>query len=102
MFHLIGAEAAASENSAQEITLSADDPESLLVSWLEELLLQHELNNLVPASIRLVFNQANRIQADIQWSASENATSHIKAVTFHNLEIIENQGRLQAEIVFDV
>ena len=99
---IVAAPAALPSDVEQELELEAIDAESLLVDWLSELaywaevemLIFHrfELHNVTPTSLR----------ATIRGGHAPNLNKHIKAVTYHNLEIVETKDGLEATVVFDV
>lgn len=77
------------------------DDESLLVSFLSECnhLMQYENSYLIPISIRI--SQGQLIFTG-QVFRVLTFQREIKAVTFHNLDIIKNENGYSAYIVFDV
>jgi SHS2 domain-containing protein len=105
MFSLITDLPDAAGVSSQEIYLEAADLESLLVSWLRELLLmfemesklpvRYEIEEIVPTSLR-----AQVYQVDFD-PAKQVLNRHIKAVTYHGLEVTPTGQGWEATIVFD-
>lgn len=77
------------------------DKESLLVSFLAELLLLAELENLGFEIFDLHIDN-ERLIANLSGAQFESIAKEIKAVTYHNLEIRETALGLEANIVFDV
>jgi SHS2 domain-containing protein len=107
---MIGAETAVSANSAlvipattsRTLTLDAFDQETLLVDWLSELAYFAEMEQLVFPTITLTNVSPTHLDAQIQGGPVPELVKHIKAVTYHNLEIKETPNGLEATIVFDV
>jgi SHS2 domain-containing protein len=85
----------------QRIQLAASDPESLLVSFLNELLFLQEQDGLGFDQIGITLF-GFELQAVLKGAKMISMRKEIKAVTFHNLNIIETDHGLEATIVFDV
>jgi SHS2 domain-containing protein len=77
------------------------DPEGLLVAFLSEILYFGEHENLGFDSIDVEIDD-NQLQGVLSGSGIASRKKEIKAVTYHNLQIIHEDGRFQVEIVFDV
>jgi len=86
----------------EQIELVAYDAESLLVNWLSELAYWAEAESIVFARFELKNVTPAGLQAVIQGGHVPELKKHIKAVTYHNLEIIETADGLEATVVFDV
>jgi SHS2 domain-containing protein len=84
------------------VRLEAIDAESLLVEWLSELTYWAETEMLVFHKFDLLSVSPTHIEAIIHGSRVAQLEKHIKAVTYHNLEIIQTDGGLTATVVFDV
>jgi len=89
-----------------DLNLKAASPEELLVSWLDELLYnfytksiifkEFDIIDIAPSGLK-----ARAIGRHIGAKKSRLKTE-IKAVTYHNLNVIEKNGKFSVEIVFDV
>ena len=86
----------------KSVRLKAIDAESLLVEWLSELAYWAETEMLVFHKFDLLSVSPTHIEAIIHGSRAAQLERHIKAVTYHNLEIIQTDGGLTATVVFDV
>lgn len=111
MFHLIHpasfthkTSVAAKETAEwHPITLSASDPESLLVDWLSELLYLYETTGLVYHRYHVNTWERTFIEATATGHKPEqSAAMHIKAVTYHQLEVAQTPTNWQARIFFDI
>ena len=78
------------------------DAESLLVEWLSELAYWAEAEMLVFSKFDLQNVSPTQVKALIHGSRVTQLENHIKAVTYHNLEIIKTETGLAATVVFDV
>jgi SHS2 domain-containing protein len=85
----------------REIELQGQDPESLLVSFLTELLYLGESQGLGFDGFDLQINGAY-LFAQVEGAPIQTQSKEIKAVTYHNLEIRETSRGLEVSIVFDV
>jgi SHS2 domain-containing protein len=86
----------------KSVRLKAIDAESLLVEWLSELAYWAETEMLVFHKFDLLSVSSTHIEAIIHGSRVAQLEKHIKAVTYHNLEIIQTDEGLTATVVFDV
>lgn len=82
--------------------INAIDAEGLLVEWLSELAYWAEKELLV--FTRFEFQQASStmVRATLIGGHVDQLQKHIKAVTYHNLEIVKTDKGLTATVVFDV
>lgn len=101
--HLMVAEPAAIPLEIEEhFELEAYDAESLLVTWLGELAYWAEVAGVVFGEFELHQVTPTRIEATGRGARVAELQKHIKAVTYHNLAIVETAAGLEATVVFDV
>ncbi|MGD8969498.1 MAG: archease [Anaerolineae bacterium] len=86
----------------QTIELVAEDVEVLLVDWLSELLFLGERDNLVFTTVDRLRVTPNRLHATVRGGPIQERYSHIKAVTFSELQITGTEEGYETVIVFDV
>ncbi len=86
----------------RHIKLDAIDAESLLVEWLSELAYWAETELIVFLEFDLRRVTLDYLEAVVRGVPAPNLQKHIKAVTYHNLKIIETDVGLEATVVFDV
>jgi SHS2 domain-containing protein len=86
----------------KSVELEAMDAEDLLVEWLSELAFWAETEMLVFSRFDLHAVSATRLKATIYGKHLDQLEKHIKAVTYHNLEIVRTTEGLTATVVFDV
>lgn len=86
----------------KSMRLQAVDSESLLVEWLSELAYWAETEMLVFKKFRITELTDTHLQASAWGAKAAELEKHIKAVTYHNLEIIKTPKGLEVTIVFDV
>jgi SHS2 domain-containing protein len=101
MLALSGVRLNDSPRQKRRLSLQADDAERLLVSFLSELLWLGESEGLGFDSYDLQVD-GFRLQAELEGALIACLAKEIKAVTFHNLQIVTGARGLEARIVFDV
>ncbi len=83
---------------SKEIMVQEKDDVSLLVGWLNELLYQLEAERLIFRDFTIVVQDGNRLAATCQgeqWDPVRHAIKReIKAVTYHNLNIIKKDDTI--------
>jgi len=86
----------------RHLTISAFDAESLLVEWLSELAYWAEAELLAFSQFDLSHVTPQSLEAVVRGGHVPSLHKHIKAVTYHNLSIVETDRGLEATVVFDV
>ncbi len=102
MLHLLGASPSGDERRWRDIELRANDPESLLVTWLEELLYGIETEGMTYTGFDVEISDGPALVARIKIAPSIPLRKHIKAVTFHELSIEKTPEGYETVVVFDV
>jgi SHS2 domain-containing protein len=101
MYRLMGVELAAAGPIERRLELEADDPESLLVGFLGELLYLAESEGVAFDRLRLELD-GNRATARLTGAAIASQSKEIKAVTYHRLAITTTGRGVETRVVFDV
>jgi SHS2 domain-containing protein len=103
---LAGIKLAGKPRIQRNLSLSAADAESLLVSFLSELAFITEQEALAfdeyELSINLGTDQIMQLSAVLQGAHILSIDKAIKALTYHNLKILQTRKGLEARIVLDV
>ena len=101
MGRLAGMILKSSPRVSRRLDIRAEDPESLLVRFLSEILYLGEQDGLGfdRYSIEL---DGYRLKANISGAPIASLAKDIKAVTYHNLSIQTSARGFEARIVFDV
>jgi len=84
------------------LEVEGSDPETLLVNWLNEILFLEQTYREFYDHFLLSDVSDNHLRAQLYGRQLDHSVTCLKAVTFHNLEIKESSGRLEATIVVDV
>ena len=102
LYSLVGMKLASEKTVTRTIELKAIDSESLLISWLNELLYLHESEGLGFGEIEIQHLDQNSLQAILKGASTQKWLKDIKAVTYHNLAIEEKESGLEVTLVLDV
>ena len=86
----------------KSVELDAPDIESLLVDWLSELAYWAETEMLIFHEFDIESVSPTHLRSTIYGNRVTNLEKHIKAVTYHDLEIVKTAKGLEATVVFDV
>ncbi len=101
MYTLAGARLSDGPRYVRKIDLPVNDPESLLVNFLAELLFLGEQEGLAFDTFNLKIEE-KRLQASLGGAQLVLIDKEIKAVTYHNLAVQKTAQGLRVRIVFDV
>ncbi len=91
-----------SDRREKFVNIEALDTESLLVDWLSELAYWAEIEMLIFSEFKIESVSPTHLRARIYGTRVTQLDKLIKAVTYHNLEIIETDKGMAATVVFDV
>jgi SHS2 domain-containing protein len=82
------------------------DKEQLLVNWLSELLFLHDVKNLLFKNFCVNQLSDYQLSADVSGEVFDEKRhiikTEVKAVTYHNLSIIQKDQQWKARIIFDL
>ncbi len=92
----------AEPSATREIEVEGVDRETLLVNWLNEILYLEQAHRLVCTGFQIYEVQDHHMRARVETCEGGRSLTHIKAVTFHNLQLRETSEGLEAELVVDV
>ena len=98
---LCGIQAEEVDPGPRSLSLEEPDLETLLVSWLEELLFVIEVENEVWKPV-MVDLESSSLKAEFLAYQVNQQQREIKAVTYHKLKLVEAQTGWSAVLVFDV
>ena len=94
------------ETASRNLSLDAPGLDELLVSWLNEFLFLFETQGLLFSRFDIKNLSKERLEATV-WGEKYTPEKHpikriIKAITFHQLTITEQNGRWQTQIIYDI
>jgi SHS2 domain-containing protein len=102
MYSISGMHLQKKGHQVETITLHAEDAESLLVSFLSELLWLEQSQGVAFDKFIIRVDNHYDLLADLEGSAIASIDKEIKAVTYHNMAIEASPHGLRVNIVFDV
>ncbi|MFP4027465.1 MAG: archease [Candidatus Brocadiia bacterium] len=90
----------------KEVRANADTREGLIVEFLEEILFAFDAENFAPRNVELNHATEKSVRAILKGEGF-NRERHeirnaIKAVTWHQLEVLYHDGNWEVTIIFDV
>ncbi len=101
MYALMHARLQAEPREAYHFEIVAPDRETLLVTFLAELLYFTQRDDVGFDRLDLTY-EGERLTVEAEGAPIESIAKEIKAVTYHNLAVCETERGLEATIVFDV
>jgi len=86
------------------IKQKADDLEELFVNWLNELLSLSSTKELIFSDFQINKLERNSLEANVIGESMKNykINTEIKAATYHQLKLKNDESGWQAEVIFDV
>jgi SHS2 domain-containing protein len=100
LYHIMGIRKGTSDLEETHISLDDNDAEGLLVALLNELLYRVE-EGCLAEQLRITIT-ANHLTAALVWAPILSRQRDVKAVTYHELKIVEENGIFQTRVVFDL
>ncbi len=94
------------ENLHRDIKLSAEDQESLLVGWLNELIYTFDVEHIIFKKFEINRLTRDQLQARcfgerVDLSRHKLKTG-VKAATYHMLKIERDNGNYRVQVIFDI
>jgi SHS2 domain-containing protein len=90
----------------KRILLSGDDLADLMVRWLGEILYLLEGEKLVVTSIQIVDVRSSSLEAALKTvpfdPEKHEILTEIKAVTYHQIEVVQKRDHWEAKVIFDL
>ena len=102
MLSLLEIEPLPGNSESRSFELKAEDTETLLVSWLEELLYLLEVESAAVVDFQVEVLEKIQLKATIKLNKIASIKKEIKAVTFNELDIRAAEFGYETIIVFDV
>ena len=90
----------------REVKVSEPDAETLLVSWLEEILVALEVDRLAPAAVEVAdareWSASGVLHGETLDESRHEIRAVVKAVTYHGLDVHREGGLLRARVIVDI
>jgi len=94
--------AAKPSGPARELEVSSADRDALMVDWLNEIVFLAETELWVPVEFEILESSSRHLRVAARGVEVEESPAMVKAATFHGLRVEEEDGSVQAEVIFDV
>jgi SHS2 domain-containing protein len=105
MFVLMFGEVSEPTSQGMDVAVSAETVEDLLVAWLSELLFLSEAEELAFSRFEVTGvddRSAEGTAQGVPYPSVELVGPPIKAVTYHQLEVTQDDAGWRARVIFDV
>ncbi len=90
----------------RKIRIEAESLPSLLVQFLNEIIYLEETENFLPGRVTHLKILNNDLDATMTGAIFDpeihTLNAHIKATTYHGLEIVEEEDEVRVRVIFDV
>ena len=90
----------------RQIRIEAGSLSSLLVQFLNEIIYMEETEDFLPGEITHLEIHNNNLDATLTGVIFDpemhSLNAHIKAATYHGLEIVEEENEVRVRVIFDV
>lgn len=91
------------EKSSKIIKIQSPDKTALLIDFLNEVLYQSQANKEIYTEVKFLEFSETALKAEIYGQKVEEFDEDIKAVTYHEAEIVKNErGNFETVIVLDI
>lgn len=106
MFSLMADLRQVREETSRYVEAEASDTESLVVSWLNELLYTFDVERIIFRRFDILDFTGTRLRADA-YGEKADASRHrlkggVKAATYHMLKVTERRDGCSIQVIFDV
>ena len=90
----------------KRIEIGGESLDRLMVDWLSELLYLHDVENLLFRGFRVESVGEDGLKAVVKGEPFQERVhvikTEVKAVTYHRIEVRQENGRWRAQIIFDL
>ncbi|MEM3442696.1 MAG: archease [Candidatus Bathyarchaeia archaeon] len=92
------------------VEVDAEDEYALLYSWLEALLIKFDVSGMLYSKFKILdlkqTSSGIKLKAEV-WGEKYNSQKHpqkvgVKAVTYHQMEIIKERGKVTLKFILDI
>jgi len=94
------------ESVEKAVNLDCEDLEQLMVEWLGELLYLHDTERLLFKRFEIEEIENKKIKAIVYGEefkeGRHSVNTEIKAVTYHQIQVRQEEGRWLSRVIFDL
>jgi SHS2 domain-containing protein len=106
VFNLIADPGMVSEETSLDVEVEAPDRESLLVSWINELLYQSDVEQMLFKRFEINEIDERHLKAKVHGEridpSRHGLKTQVKAATYHGLKIEEKGGMVEVRVILDI
>ena len=106
LFHVLVSPETIEEKEKRGVTVEAAALDELMVSWLGELLYLFDTQGLLLKGFEIKMLTENRLEATVRGEAMDprrhEIKTGIKAITYHQLYVREENGLWRAQVILDL
>lgn len=92
--------------SVRTVSAEGEEPDELLVAWLNEIVFAFDAEHFAPAAVRVVRLEEGTVTGELRGEELDRARHEVrhsvKAVTYHGLAIREAGDIYEVRVIFDV
>jgi len=90
----------------RRINIGGESLDRLMVDWLSELLYLHDVENLLFKGFKVESVAEDGLRAIVKGEPFQEGVhvikTEVKAVTYHQIEVRQENGRWRAQVIFDL
>jgi SHS2 domain-containing protein len=105
-FHLITDLKKVKRRIEKRIDIGGESLDRLMVDWLSELLYLHDVESLLFKGFEVESVGEDGLRAIVKGEPFQEGVhvikTEVKAVTYHRIEVRQNNGRWRAQMIFDL
>jgi SHS2 domain-containing protein len=105
-FHLITDLRKVRRRVEKRVRIGEESLDRLMVDWLSELLYLHDVENLLFKGFKVESVGEDGLRAVVKGEPFQEKIhvikTEVKAVTYHRIEVRQENGRWKAQIIFDL
>jgi len=105
-FHLITDLRKVRRRTERQIDIGGESLDRLMVDWLSELLYLHDVENLLFKGFKVESVGEDGLRAVVKGEPFQEGVhvikTGVKAVTYHQIEVRQENGRWRAQVIFDL
>jgi SHS2 domain-containing protein len=105
-FHLITDLRKVRRRTERRIDIGGESLDRLMVDWLSELLYLHDVENLLFKGFKVESVGEDGLRAVVKGEPFQEGVhvikTGVKAVTYHQIEVRQENGRWRAQVIFDL
>ncbi len=87
---------------SDDVVVTAEDREALLVEWLNDLIFRSEVSKVLFTDFQITHLTDRQLVATIRGTRLARLRNPVKAATYHALSIAERDGGVTATVILDV